>query len=130
MSYFVEAEERIPVMYRFCRESGQEEIYTLLHDLGLVGEHTYFFHTAYALRLALKNPQRLCCVTKWLYPEVACHYDTTTAAVERNLRIAASLAWERSPRLLERMAGRPLKRCPASRFLAILADHLNKNRAA
>ena len=118
-------------MYRFYRESGQEEVYALLHRLGLVGEHTYFFHTACALRLILENPERLCCVTKWLYPEVARHYGTTTAAVERSLRLAARLAWEREPALLEDLAGRPLpKRPTARRFLAILANHLRRDRAA
>ena len=118
-------------MYRFHPEPGQEAIYTLLHDLGLLGEHTYFYHTAWALHLLLENPQLLYCVTKWLYPEVARHYRTTPAAVERNIRFALAQVWDREPRLLARIAGQPLpKRPTARRFLAILARHLSENQAA
>ena len=118
-------------MYRFHFEPGQEAIYALLRSLGLLAEHTYFFHTAYAVYLLLENPERICCVTKWLYPEVARHYGTTPSAVERNIRFALSQVWAREPRLLAHMAGYPLLKRPTTRrFLAILARYLSENRAA
>lgn len=56
---------------------GLPEIYDLLYRLGATANHTGFFHTACAVRLAMEQPERLLLVTKWLYPEVAKHYHTT-----------------------------------------------------
>ena len=106
-------------------------IYSILYDLGVSAETTSFFHTAYAIRLATEDPQKLLLVTKWLYPEVARHYHTNWHAVERNIRTIVHLAWMRKPKHLEALAGRPLLDKPtSSQFLTILSNSLIQNHAA
>ena len=103
------------------------EIYEILMRLGVTANYTGFRQSAYAVYLAMQNPDRLILVSKWLYPDVAKHYGTTWLAVERNIRTAAKLAWESNPMLLcelaaYRLTGRP----KAARFIAILAFYFLK----
>ena len=106
----------------FSRDIDVARICGLLYRLGITANYTGFFHTSYAVYLAVQQPERLLLVTKWLYPEVARHYKTTWHCVERNIRTASSIAWQTNRPLLEALAHRPLLHRPtASAFLAILA---------
>ncbi len=106
-------------------------IYETLYRLGITANYTGFFHAAYAVRLALQQPERMMLVTKWLYPEVARRYNTSWRAVERNIRAAAEMAWKNERPLLEQMAHTDLPRRPsASRFLAILVAWLEPKDVA
>lgn len=106
-------------------------IYDILYRLGITANYTGFFHTAYAVRLAVKQPERMMLVTKWLYPEVARRYGTSWQAVERNIRTAAAVAWKNNRPLLEQLARTDLPRRPsASRFLAILVAWLEPEDVA
>lgn len=97
-------------------------IQRLLHSLGITEDYTGFSHTAYALQLAIDDPDRLRLVTKLIYPDVAVRYDTNWKAVERNMRTIVAVAWETDSLLLAELAGVPLKGKPTNaRFLAILA---------
>lgn len=107
------------------------KIHRLLHQLGLVTNYTGFFHTAYAIHLAMEEPRRLILVTKWLYPEVAQHYRTSWHAVERNIRTAITLIWNTNAPLLETIAGYPLPGKPGpAQFIAIMAAYLSDERRA
>ena len=62
---------------------------------------------------------------KWLYPDIAKHYNTSWKNVERSIRTVASIAWEFRPDVLCRMAMRSLDCWPTnSSFIFILAAHL------
>ena len=98
-------------------------IYELLFRLGVTANYTGFFYTAYAVELCVEQPDRLLLVTKWLYPEVAKQYTTNWKAVERNIRTAANIIWQRNPALLENFARGPLLRKPPNaQMLAILTS--------
>lgn len=86
------------------------EIYDLLYRLGVSAESVAFFHTAYAVRLAVEQPQMLLLVTKWLYPEVARHYHTNWKAVERNIRRVVAAAWKHDPGAFMRSRPGPASR--------------------
>lgn len=104
------------------------DIYGVLRQLGITGNYMGFFQTAYAVYLASRQPERLVLVTKWLYPEVAKHYDTTWSCVERNIRSVATLAWNGHREYLEQLAQQPLPNRPSpSTFIAILTMHF-KNK--
>lgn len=104
------------------QDDGLNEIYDLLHRLGITANYNGYFYTAYAVHLAVERPQRLLLVTKWLYADVADHYGTNWKAVERSLRTAITVAWETNPALLSELAGHPLREKPRpANFLAILA---------
>ena len=90
------------------------DIYNLLHRLGVTANYTGFFHTAYAISLCAKQPDRLLMVTKWLYPEVAKQYGTNWKAVERNIRTISHVAWKTNRTHLRNIAGYPLYAFPAA----------------
>lgn len=101
------------------------EIYGLLYRLGVTGNYTGFFHTAYAVALCAEQPDRLLMVTKWLYPEVAKQYGTNWRAVERNIRTISRIIWQENRPLLEELAHRHLEQRPRNtQLLAILTSSL------
>lgn len=107
------------------------DIYSLLYQLGASATSTSFFQTAYAVRLAVEQPQTLLLVTKWLYPEVARHYHTNWKAVERNIRRLIAAVWASNPGLLREIARKPLPHTPTvTQFLSILAAYITQNAAA
>lgn len=107
------------------------DIYALLRQLGITGNYLGFFQTAYAVYLAARQPERLILVTKWLYPEVAKHYDTTWFCVERNIRSVATIAWNNHRSYLEQLAKQPLPNRPtSSAFLAILTVYFKHDHTA
>lgn len=107
------------------------DIYSLLYQLGVTATSTSFFQTAYAVRLAVEQPQTLLLVTKWLYPEVAKHYRTNWKAVERNIRRLVAAVWAANPNLFREIARQPLPRAPTvTQFLSILAAYITSRSAA
>lgn len=106
-------------------------IYSILYKLGVTANSIGFFHTAYAVRLTVKQPETQLLVTKWLYPEVAKHYRSNWRAVERNIRRAVATAWKTNPEFLCEMAQHPLSCRPtSSQFLSILSAYLRTGSAA
>ena len=86
-----------------------------------------FRQSAYAVFLAVKEPDRLGLVTKWLYPAVADRYASSCGAAERNIRTAAAVAWKNNPVLLSELAGYTLDVKPtAAQFISILACHVGR----
>lgn len=97
-------------------------IFDLLHRLGITANYNGYFYVAYAVHLAIEQPQRLLLITKWLYADVAEHYGTNWKAVERSIRTVLGVAWQANAALLAELAGYPLREKPRpANFLAILA---------
>ena len=93
--------------------------------LGITANYTGFYYTAYAAALAAENPERLQLVTKWLYPDVAVKYGTSSDAVRKNIRKVCDLVWENNPELLSEIAMHKLKKKPeTSEFLAMIVVFL------
>ena len=107
-----------------------QQIRQLLHRLGVTENYTGFSYTVYAIQLSISQPNRLCLITKQLYPDVAKHYGTTWEAVERNIRTVASVAWANNPLLLSELAGHTLTSRPHNAsFLSILASSFPSSTA-
>ena len=101
------------------------EIYDLLYQLGAVADRCGFFYASLSVWLAVREPERMELITKWLYLDVARHYNTTWKAVERGLRDFVKIIWEKNPGLLSEWAGCELTSRPrASDFIAILASRV------
>lgn len=79
-----------------------------LCGLGLLPSSVCYFYMAEALRLSLREPDRLLLVTKHVYPDVARCFDTNWKCVERGLRRAANVAWNTAPEKLSELAHRHL----------------------
>ena len=101
------------------------EIRDLLYHLGITEKYVGFFHTTYAVCLSIHQPERLLLVTKWLYPDVAKHYNTNWRNVERTIRTVAAVAWKLRPEMLSFLANRTLDRRPGNtQFISILVHYL------
>ena len=101
------------------------EIYEALYSLGITATYIGFFHTSYAVYLAVQQPERLLLVTKWIYPDVAKQYQTDWRNVERNIRTVANIVWKCCPDTLSSIAHFDLERRPSnSQFIAILTFHV------
>ena len=103
------------------------EIHTILTLLGADLHYVGYRYTEYALMLMKEDEERIHCVTKCLYPEIAKRYQTSCNSVERNIRTLSQVAWRSQPRLLQKLAGHTLDRRPtSSQFLAILFAYLSR----
>lgn len=69
-----------------------------LCGLGLLPSSVCYFYMAEALRLSLREPDRLLLVTKHVYPDVARCFDTNWKCVERGLRAPQTLPGTRRRR--------------------------------
>ena len=104
------------------------EIEELLLRLGASKKYVGFAHTMYALYLCVREPEYLLSTTKQLYPCVAKHFETSPAAVERNIRTIISVTWRNNRPFLNHLAHRPLSEKPSSAyFLAILVESFQIN---
>ncbi len=96
----------------------------LLKRLGLTPNYTGHYQTAYAVYMAIQDPQVLCLITKCLYPEVAKYCGVTDSAVERNIRTGAGIIWKYHAAELQALTETPLTECPKNaQFLSILTEH-------
>jgi len=112
-------------------ETVTTEINNILYRLGITARYRGYFFVSYAVGLAIKQPERLLMITKWLYPDVARHFETSWSCVERNIRTVANLAWKNNRDYLEVMARVPLNQKPTpSQFLGILAAYISSDDAA
>lgn len=93
----------------------------LLSRLGVTANYKGFSYIVSAVELCQEDRERLQLVTKCVYPEVAKRHRTNWQAVERDIRKAVELIWDRNRAALEALAPAPLERRPGNaRFLALL----------
>lgn len=104
------------------------KIQNLLYSIGLTANYAGYRQLKVALEIAAQEPESLCLVTKWLYPETARRCGTNWKAVERNIRTALHCTWKTARHTLEQMAGCPLDTMPKpAQFLAILTQGLSNS---
>ena len=66
-----------------------------IHQLGVPAHIKGYHYLRVAILLSIDNQELLESVTKMLYPAVAKHFDTTSSRVERAIRHAIEIAWDR-----------------------------------
>lgn len=86
-----------------------------------------------AVKLAVEDPDIIKCITKRLYPGVARQYDTTAAKVERAIRHAIEVAWNRGHidainNALGYRACTPENKPTNGEFIALIAEKLRMDR--
>ena len=115
------------IMTSTYQSKTMRKIHELLYELGVNAGSCAFFHTSYAIWLAIEQPERLQLITKWLYPEVAVQYGTNWRAIERSVRRIINRIWLTNPDLLRKIAhNRLYSRPTATEFIAILAAYISK----
>ena len=87
------------------------------------------------MKKAVENPAVVNRITKELYPGIAARFDTTASKVERAIRHAIEVAWNRGRvDTLNRVLGcrvcTPEDKPTNGEFIAMLADKLRLDRTA
>lgn len=107
----------------------KSKIIEILCRLGVTANYSGFYQTAYAVKLAIDDPERLQSVANCIYPEVAIKYNTSPDNVRKNIAKICSIAWEKNPDLLSEMAmHRLIKKPGTGEFLAIFAVYATATR--
>ena len=77
------------------RKPVEVEVTALLHDMGVPAHVKGYQYLRDAILMSLEDPQLSTSMTKDLYPKIAEKYTTTASRVERAIRHAIELAWDR-----------------------------------
>ena len=101
----------------------------IIHQIGVPAHIKGYQYLRAAIMLTIKDSDVINSVTKVLYPSVAKKYQTTTSRVERAIRHAIEVAWDRGDvdtlnsyfgYTIQNNRGKPTN----SEFIAMIADNL------
>ena len=102
----------------------------ILHQIGVPAHIKGYHYLREAILRTVKSPELINSVTKLLYPAVAKAYQTTASRVERAIRHAIEVAWDRGDLdvlnayfgyTIQNSRGKPTN----SEFIAMIADKLS-----
>ncbi|MDD6042368.1 MAG: sporulation transcription factor Spo0A [Eubacteriaceae bacterium] len=123
-----------------CRETVAEkdleiEITNLIHEIGVPAHIKGYQYIRDAITIVVEDRDILSAVTKELYPMVAKKNNTTPSRVERAIRHAIEVAWNRGKiETIDALFGYTVKNDKGkptnSEFIAIIADKLRLERKA
>ena len=107
----------------------QISITKILHELGIPSHIKGYQYIREGVNLVFENPDMIGGITKELYPELAGKFDTTVSRVERAIRHAIEVSWNRgSWDLMEEIFGNSVDIDRAkptnSEFIVTVADKL------
>lgn len=107
----------------------QQSISRMLHELGMPSHIKGYQYIRTAITMVYDNPEIVGAITKELYPELADRFDTTVSRVERAIRHAIEVSWNRGDwDLMDDIFGHSVdvdKAKPTnSEFIVTLADKL------
>ena len=105
------------------------KISDMLHKLGMPSHIRGYQYIRDGIIMMYKEPDMLKGITKEIYPELATKYDTTSSRVERAIRHAIEVAWNRGQiEMHEKIFGYTVnsnKGKPTnSEFIAMIADRI------
>ena len=111
----------------------EAEVTAILHEVGVPAHIKGYQYVREAIIIVVQNMDAINAVTKVLYPEVAKRFHTTPSRVERAIRHAIEVAWDRGD--LETLQGyfgytvNSAKGKPTnSEFIAMIADRIRLRR--
>ncbi len=105
------------------------QVTEILHQIGVPAHIKGYHYLRDSIIMAIENPEIINAVTKQLYPNVAKRYNTTSSRVERAIRHAIEVAWDRGDvdvlnsyfgYTIHNTRGKPTN----SEFIAMIADKL------
>lgn len=77
------------------RENPEVKIRRLMIELGIPAHLRGYAYIRAAVRMGMVDHSKVYSITKNIYPEIARTYQTTSAKVERAIRNAIEVSWER-----------------------------------
>ena len=107
----------------------ESQVTQIIHQIGVPAHIKGYQYLRTAILLTIKDSDVINSVTKILYPSVAKKYATTTSRVERAIRHAIEVAWDRGDvdtlnsyfgYTIQNNRGKPTN----SEFIAMIADNL------
>ena len=110
-------------------ENLENRVTNMLHEIGIPAHIKGYHYLRAAILASIDNQELLESVTKMLYPEVARQFDTTASRVERAIRHAIEIAWDRGNLdTLNSFFGYTVNTCKGkptnSEFIALITDKL------
>ena len=105
----------------------------IIHEIGVPAHIKGYQYLREAIILTIKDMEMINAVTKVLYPEVAKRFNTTPSRVERAIRHAIEVAWDRGDiEILQKFFGYTVSNIKGkptnSEFIAMIADSLTLKR--
>ena len=105
----------------------------IIHEVGVPAHIKGYQYLREAIILTIKDMDMINAVTKVLYPEVAKRFNTTPSRVERAIRHAIEVAWDRGDiEVLQKFFGYTVSNIKGkptnSEFIAMIADSLTLKR--
>lgn len=102
---------------------------SIIHEIGVPAHIKGYQYLREAIMIAVEDMDVINAVTKVLYPEVAKRYGTTPSRVERAIRHAIEVAWDRGDlETLQKYFGYTVSNAKGkptnSEFIAMIADRL------
>lgn len=116
--------------YARSRDASIESMVTsMIHEIGVPAHIKGYQYLREAIILAVKDMEVINAITKVLYPQVAKTFATTPSRVERAIRHAIEVAWDRGDlETLQRFFGYTVSNTKGkptnSEFIALIADKL------
>lgn len=84
------------IIHGFYDSFGIEvKVTDILHEIGVPAHIKGYNYLRDSIIMSIENPEIINAVTKQLYPSVAKKYETTSSRVERAIRHAIEVAWDR-----------------------------------
>ena len=109
------------------------QVTSIIHEIGVPAHIKGYQYLREAILIAVNDMDVINAVTKVLYPEVARRFDTTASRVERAIRHAIEVAWDRGDLdTLQKYFGYTVNSAKGkptnSEFIAMIADRLSLQR--
>ena len=110
-------------------ENIEVKITEILHQIGVPAHIKGYHYLRNSIKMSIENPEIINSITKQLYPAVAQNFDSTPSRVERAIRHAIEVAWDRGDvevlnsyfgYTIHNSRGKPTN----SEFIAMISDKL------
>ena len=120
---------RYPAPRRADKTSIESMVTSIIHEIGVPAHIKGYQYLREAIIIAVNDMDVINAITKVLYPQVAKTFQTTPSRVERALRHAIEVAWDRGDLdTLQRFFGYTVSNTKGkptnSEFIALIADKL------
>lgn len=114
-------------------QSLESTVTAIIHEIGVPAHIKGYQYLREAIIIAVEDMDVINAVTKILYPEVAKRFGTTASRVERAIRHAIEVAWDRGDlETLQKYFGYTVSNAKGkptnSEFIAMIADRLQLQR--
>ena len=108
----------------------ERQVTAIIHEIGVPAHIKGYQYLREAISIAVKDMDVINAVTKVLYPEVAKRFGTTPSRVERAIRHAIEVAWDRGDlETLQKYFGYTVSNAKGkptnSEFIAMIADRIS-----